>query len=64
MPGAPARILGPNAGSLSSEAIHKDVLKEWSPLVSGFRDASTDAPAKASTPGARSLTGLFRLAKR
>ena len=37
--------------------------KEWSPVVSSFRNASLGVPATAGTPGARSLTSLSSLAK-
>src|SRR3954467_5764516 len=39
-------------------------LKEWSPIDLGFRNASTDVPATASTSGKGSLTSLFGVAKR
>lgn len=50
------------SGFLSFE-IPADVLKEWSPLVSGFQNARTDVPATASTSGEQFLTSLNGLAK-
>jgi hypothetical protein len=53
-----------SVGLPSSEQSIADVQKEWSPIDLGFRNASTDVPATASTPGNGSLTGLFDVAKR
>jgi hypothetical protein len=50
-------------GLPSLRAIQADVLKEWSPIDVGFRNARTDEPATASASGRLFLTSLARVAK-
>jgi len=62
-PGTPARNLNQRPAPLPFERSRWTSGKEWSPIVSGFRNASLGVPATASTPGARSLTTLAGVAK-